>query len=102
MHNLVMRFKGRTTSEGRELIVKEKPSVITVGFKNSGVSGDDGEPITNVARIERTGEAYRVGWFYDDGEEPADSSEFTREEDLVAAVDKEIQQRSKEFGSAGR
>jgi hypothetical protein len=102
MHNLVMRFKGRTTSEGRELIVNEKPNLISVGFKNSGASGDDAEPVVNVARIERTGEAYRVGWFFDDGEEPADSSEFTREEDLVAAVDKQIQQRSKEFGTAGR
>lgn len=102
MHNLVMRFNGRTTSEGHELIVKEKPNLISVGFKYSGESGDDAEPIINVARIERTGDAYRVGWFYDDGEEPADSSEFTREEDLVAAVDKAIEERSREFGSAGR
>ena len=102
MHNLVMRFKGRTTSEGRELIVKEKPNLISIGFKHSGPSEDGDDPIINVARIDRTADAYRVGWFYDDGEEPADSSEFTREEDLVAAVDKVIEERSKELGPARR
>jgi hypothetical protein len=97
-----MRWKGRTTSEGRELIVEEEPNVIAISFKPSDPSEDGDDPIINVARIQRTGDAYRVGWFYYDGEEPVDSSEYTREDELVAAVDNAIEERSKEFGTAGR
>jgi hypothetical protein len=99
MDRLVRRFKGRTTGEGHELVVTEKPNVISIGFRHSGAYNEAYDQFVNVARFERTGEAYRVGWYYDDGEEPSTSSEFTREEELVAAVDKAIEQRSKEVGA---
>jgi hypothetical protein len=101
MDNLVKHYKGKTTSEGHELVVKEKSGVVSIGFKHSGEYQDEYDPYINVARIDHTGDTYRVGWFYDDGEEPGDSSEFTSEEDLVAAVDKAIEQRSKEVGATG-
>ena len=101
MEALVRRYKGKTTSEGHELVVKEKSDHISIGFKHSGEYQDVYNPYINVARIERTGDTYRVGWFYDDGEEPGDSSEFTREEDMFAALDKAIDQRSKEVGATG-
>jgi hypothetical protein len=101
MDNLVKHYKGKTTSEGHELIVKEKQDVISIGFKHSGEYQDEYDPFINVARIERAGDAYRVGWYYDDGEEPSDSSEYTRDEDLFAALDKAIEQRSREVGATG-
>ncbi len=99
MDRLVKRFKGRTTSEGHELVVTEKASVVTIGFRHSGAYNEAYDQFVNVARIERTGDAYRVGWYYDDGEEPSDSSEYTREEELVAAVDAAVEQRSREVGA---
>ena len=97
MDSLVRRFKDKTTSEGHPLAVSEESGVISIGFTRSG-EYDDENPVINVARIERTGSGFRAGWFYDDGEEPADSSEFHSEEDLVDAVNKEIDERSKEIG----
>ena len=101
MDSLVRRFKGKTTSEGHKLDIKEESGVITIGFKHSGSYRDEYDPYINVARIEKVGEAYRVGWFYDDGEEPSDSNEYSREEDLLAALDNAVQQRSKEVGRTG-
>ena len=86
MDRLVKRFKGRTTSEGHELVVTEKASVVTIGFRHSGAYNEAYDQFVNVARIERTGDTYRVGWYYDDGEEPSESSEYTREEELVAPL----------------
>jgi hypothetical protein len=101
MDNLIKHYKGKTTSEGHELIVKKKSDLITIGFKHSGEYEDEYDPYINVARIEHTGDVYRVGWFHDDAEEPSDSSEYTNEEDLFAALDNAIEQRSKEVGRTG-
>ena len=98
MDNLIKRYKGKTTSEGHKLDVKEKSDVITVGFRHSGEYQDEYDPYINVARIEKVGESYSVGWFSDDVDEPSDSNEYTREEDLFAALDNAVQQRSKEVG----
>ena len=98
MDNLIKRYKDKTTSEGHKLDVKEKSGVITVGFKHSGEYQDEYDPYIKVARIAKVGEAYSVGWFSDDGDEPSDSNEYTREEDLFAALDKAVEQRSKEVG----
>jgi hypothetical protein len=99
--SIVSRYKGKTTSEGHELIVKDEQGVISISFKASGEVEDEYDPEVQVARIERVGDACRVGWFYADAEEPSDSSEFTRDEDLFAAVDQAVEQRSKEAGAAG-
>ncbi len=53
------------------------------------------------ARVEKVGEAYNVGWFADDGDEPSDSNEYTREEDLFVALDQAVERRSKQVGRAG-
>ena len=98
MDNLIKHYRGKTTGEGHELIVKKELDGITIGFKHSGEYQDDYDPFVHVARIEHTGNVYRVGWFHDDGEEPSDTSEYTREEDLFADLDEAIAQRSKEVG----
>jgi hypothetical protein len=98
MDHLIQRYKGKTTSEGHKLDVKENSGVITVGFKHSGEYQDEYDPYIKVARIEKVGEAYSVGWFSDDVDEPSDSNEYTREEDLFAALDNAVQQRSTEVG----
>jgi hypothetical protein len=101
MDHLIKRYKGKTTSEGHTLQVKEKSGVIMVGFKHSGEYEDEYDPYIKVARIEKTGDTYSVGWFTDDGDEPSDSNEYTREEDLVAALDKAVEQRSRDVGRTG-
>jgi hypothetical protein len=101
MDSVVKHYKGKTTSEGHELVVKENSDVISIGFKHSGEYLDEYDPYINVARVEHSGDAYRVGWFHDDAEEPSDSTEYSREEDLFAALDKAIAQRSKEVGATG-
>ena len=98
MDRLVRRFKGRTTSEGHELIVTEKPNVISIGFRHAGAYNEGVRPVQRRSASRAPG-AYRVGWYYDDGEEPSTSSEYSREEELVAAVDKAIEQRSKKSGA---
>jgi hypothetical protein len=101
MDNLIKRYKDKTTSEGHKLDVKEKSDVITVGFRHSGEYQDEYDPYIKVARIEKVGEAYSVGWFSDDVDEPSDSNEYTSEEHLFAALDNAVQQRSKEVGRTG-
>jgi hypothetical protein len=98
---IVSHYTGKTTSEGHHLIVKKKQEVISIGFKHSGEYEDEYDPYVQVARIEREGDAYRVGWFHDDAEEPSDSSEYTRDEDLFAALDRAIEERSREVGATG-
>jgi hypothetical protein len=101
MDNLIKRYKDKTTSEGHKLDVKEKSDVITVGFRHSGEYQDEYDPYIKVARIEKVGDAYSVGWFSDDVDEPSDSNEYTSEEELFAALDNAVQQRSKEVGRTG-
>jgi hypothetical protein len=98
MDELTKHFKGKTTSEGHELILKKKSDAITIGFKHSGEYEDQYDPYIKVARVEQTGDAYRVGWFHDDAEEPSDSSEYTNQDDLFAALEDAIEKRSKEVG----
>ncbi len=98
MDSLIKRYKGKTTSEGHKLDVRQKADSISIGFKHSGEYEEEYNPYINVALIKRAGAGYRVGWFRDDGEEPADSSEFTREEDLLAALDQAVELRSKQVG----
>jgi hypothetical protein len=98
MDHFIKHFKGKTTSEGHKLEVKEKSGVITIGFKHSGEYEDEYDPYIKVARIEKSGETYIVGWFTDDGDEPSDSDTYTSEHDLFDAVDLGIAQRSKAVG----
>ena len=101
MDNLIKHYKAKTTSAGHKLIVKQEQNFIMLGFKHSGEYQDEYDAYIHVARIERSGGGYRVGWYFDDGEEPGDSSEYNDEEDLIAALDTAIEQRSKEVGATG-
>jgi hypothetical protein len=101
MDNIIKRFRGRKTGQGHELAVKNEQGVITIGFKHFGEYEEEYDPFIHVARIERTGDVYHVGWFHDDGEEPSTGSEYTREDDLFAALNEAIEQRSKEVGTSG-
>ncbi len=98
MDNIIKHFRGRKTGQGHELVVKKEHDAITIGFKHSGEYEEEYDPFIRVARIERTAGVYHVGWYHDDAEEPTDSSKFTREEDLIAALHEAIEQRSKEAG----
>ncbi len=101
MNDIIKRYKGKTTSQGHKVDVKEKTGVITIGFKHAGQYQDDYDPYIRVARIEPAGDAYTVGWFHDDGEEPSDSSEYATKEDLFSGVDAAIERRSQEVGPMG-
>jgi hypothetical protein len=98
MDNLIKHYRGRITGQGHEMIVKKESDEIAIGFKHSGEYQDEYDPFVRVATIEHEGDVYRVGWFHDDAEEPSDGSEYTDEEDLFAALDQAIEQRSKEAG----
>jgi hypothetical protein len=100
MDNIIKRFRAKKTGQGHELNVKKDHAVITIGFKHAGEYQDEYNPFVHVARIEHSGDVYQVGWFHDDGEEPSSSSEYTDEEDLCAALDQAIEQRSKEVGTS--
>ena len=101
MDNVIKRFRGKKTGQGHEVVIKKVHDVITIGFKHLGEYEEEYDPFIQVAHIERTGDAYRVGWFHDDAEEPTDTSEFTRDEDLFAALNEAVEQRSKEAGPMG-
>jgi hypothetical protein len=45
MDNLVKRYKGKTTSEGDELIVKNKDDVVSIGFEHTGAFHDEYDPL---------------------------------------------------------
>jgi hypothetical protein len=98
MDNLIKRYRGRITGQGHEVVVKNEQDKITIGFKHSGEYEDQYDPFVHVAWIEHIDGAYRIGWFHDDAEEPTDEGEYTRAEDLCAALDQAIEQRSKEAG----
>ncbi len=99
MENMIKNYRGRITGQGHEVVVrKESGDITTIGFKHSGEYQDEYDPFIRVARVEQRGDGYRVSWFHDDGEEPSDSSEYARGEDLFAALDQAIEQRSKEAG----
>jgi hypothetical protein len=101
MENLIKHYRGKTTGQGHEVIVRKKSESITIGFKHPGDYQDEYDAFVHVARIEHTGDVYRVSWFHDDAEEPSDGSKYTRPEDLFAALDQAIEQRSKEAGTSG-
>jgi hypothetical protein len=101
MDDIIKRYKGKITSQGHKLDLKATQGIITIGFKHSGEFEDEYDPYIRVARIELAGDTYTAGWFHDDGEEPSDSSEYASKEDLFAAVDAAIAQRSQEVGPMG-
>ena len=102
MDNVIKNYRARTTGQGHEVIVRKDSDDITIGFKHCGEYQDEYDPFIHVARIERTGGGYRVSWFHGDGEEPSDSSKYIHEEDMFAALDQAIEQRSKEAGPSER
>lgn len=102
MDDLTRRYEGKITSEGHKIVVEEQSGMVSIGFRHSGEYEDDYDPHIRVARIERVGEGFTVGWFADDAEEPTSSNEYTRLDDLFAALDKAIARRSAEVGRNGR
>jgi hypothetical protein len=101
MNDIVSHYKGKTTSQGHKLDVKAKDGVVTIEFLHKGAYLDDYDPRVRVARIDQAGDVYTVGWFHEDFDEPSETSDFTREEDLFAALDHAIEKRSAEVGPPG-
>jgi hypothetical protein len=101
MDDLFRRYNGKTTSQGHKVTVGEHAGVNSIGFKHTGEYQDQYDPTIQVARIERVGDGFQVGWFHDDAEEPTSSNEYTAVEDLYAALDQAIERRSIEVGTNG-
>ena len=99
MDKIIERYEGKTTSEGHKLEVTRHGDELTIAFKHVGEYGDDYDPTIRVASIEEIeGGGYALSLFYRDAEEPTDSRSFTSERDLFTAVDKAVEERSKEVG----
>jgi hypothetical protein len=98
MGDLIRRYEGRITSNGHKIEVEEQSGITTIGFKHLGEYQDEYDPYIRVARIERVGDQFDVGWFFDDAEEPTASDEYTDEEELFQAIDQAIERRSTEAG----
>ncbi len=101
MNDIVSRYKGKTTSQGHKLEVKERAGAVTIEFLHRGKYLDVYNPHVRVARIEQSGDRYDVGWFHEDGDEPSEMSSYSREEELFAALDDAIEKRSAEVGPIG-
>ena len=52
MNEIVSRYKGKSTSQGHKLEVKEKAGVVTIEFMHQGEYLEDYNPRISVARIE--------------------------------------------------
>jgi hypothetical protein len=101
MNEIVSHYKGKTTSQGHKLEVKEKAGVVMIEFMHKGEYLDDYDPRIRVARIEQAVDVYTVGWFHEDFDEPSETSDYARKEDLFAALDHAIEKRSVEVGPPG-
>ncbi|MGP0067267.1 MAG: hypothetical protein ACLQGP_27190 [Isosphaeraceae bacterium] len=101
MNPIVSRYKGKTTSQGHKLEVKEKAGAATIEFVHRGEYREVYDPKIRVACIEQSGDVYSVGWFREDYDEPSESSEYGREDELFSALDDAIEKRSAEVGPPG-
>jgi hypothetical protein len=98
MDEIIRRYEGRTTSQGHQLEVTREGDQVTIGFKHYGEFGDEYDPYVRIAVITGSDGAFALGLFYRDAEEPTSSGNFVSERDLFAAVDKAVEERSKEVG----
>jgi hypothetical protein len=101
MNEIVRHYKGKTTSQGHKLEVKQEAGAVLIEFRHEGEYLEDYDPQVRVARIEQSGDVYTVGWFHEDYDEPSETSEYTRKEELFPALDAAIEKRSAEAGPLG-
>ncbi len=101
MNEIVSHYKGKTTSQGHKLEVKEKAGVILIEFKHEGEYLEAYDPLVKIAQIEPAGDHYTVGWFYEDYDEPSESVEYADKDELFAALDDAIEKRSAGVGPPG-
>lgn len=99
MDGIIKRYKGRTTSQGHKLEVTRDGDEITIAFNHVGEYGDEYDPNVRIAVIKEIDGAFTLSLFYRDAEEPTAAGEFTSERDLFGAVDKAVEERSKEVGT---
>jgi hypothetical protein len=98
MDEIIRRYEGRTTSQGHKLEVTREGDEITIAFRHEGEYGDDYDPYVRVARIGESDRGFTLSLFYRDAEEPTAAGDFGSVRDLFVAVDKAVEQRSKEVG----
>jgi hypothetical protein len=98
MDEIIKRYKGRTTSQGHKLEVSQESDGVAIGFKHLGEYGDEYDPYVRVAIIKEFDRGFTLSLFYRDAEEPTTAGDFARERDLFAALDKAVEERSKEVG----
>jgi hypothetical protein len=98
MDEIIKRYKGRTTSQGHKLEVSRESDEVAIGFKHLGEYGDEYDPYMRVAVIKELDRGFALSLFYRDAEEPTAAGHFASERDLFAALDKAVEERSKEVG----
>ena len=98
MDEIIRRYEGRPTSQGHKLEVTREGDEVTIAFRHVGEYGDEYDPYVHVACIKEIDGGFALGLFYRDAEEPTAAGEYTGERDLFVAIDKAVEERSKEVG----
>jgi hypothetical protein len=99
MDEIINRYKGKTTSQGHSLETISDGDEVTIGFQHRGEYCDEYDPYVKVAHVQAKSDGYRVGVYHLDAEEPTESMDVASECDLFVAVDKAIEDRSREVGT---
>ncbi len=98
MDEIIRRYEGRPTSQGHKLEVTRDGDEVTIAFRHEGEYGDEYDPYVHVARIKEIDGGFALSLFYRDAEEPTSAGDFASVRDLFVAVDKAVEERSKEVG----
>jgi hypothetical protein len=98
MDEIIRRYEGRTTSGGHKLEVTREGDEVTIAFRHIGQYGDEYDPYVHVARIKEIAGGFGLSLFYRDAEEPSAAGDFNSERDLFVALERAVEERSKEVG----
>jgi hypothetical protein len=98
MDGIIRRYEGKTTSLGHKLEVTREGDELTIAFRHVGEYGDEYDPYIRVALVKESNGGFELSLFYRDAEEPTAAGDYANERDLFVAVDKAVEERSKEVG----
>ena len=98
MDGIIRRYEGKTTSQGHKLEVTRTGGELTIAFRHVGEYGDEYDPYVRVAHVKESDGGFMLSLYYRDAEEPTSAGEFNNERDLFVAIDKAVEERSKEVG----
>ncbi len=100
MDGIRRHYDGKTTSQGYQVQVTHGSGELVIGLKNQGEFSDEYGPFVRVATIENEGDGFRAHWFHLDAEESTETTDYPDERALIAALDRRIEQRSREVEKA--